>query len=117
MCVSREHVTLVSYTLGNNDFPFLGHLSGMKFPEVPRRPPLLTRQQAPHLRPCLVDLTELTLLTDILKRLPSHMKARPGSGVTLDEVLTLNYVTEPQILSLPGQLSLEKMQRAWPRGP
>lgn len=64
-----------------------------------------------------MDLTELTLLTDILKRLSSRVKARPGSGVTLDEGLTLNYVTEPQILSLLGQLSLEKMQWAWTRGP
>lgn len=86
-----------------------------EIPRAPQKKP--PRQQAPHLRPCPVDLTELTLLADILKKLPSRVKARPGSGVTLNEGLTVNYVTEPQSLSLPGQLSLEKMQRAWARGP
>ena len=64
-----------------------------------------------------MDLTELTLLTDILKKLPSRVKARPTSGVTLNAGLTVNYVTKPQILLLPGQLSLEKMQQAWTQGP
>ena len=66
----------------------------LKFPELPRRAP--QRQHTPHSRPCPVDLTKLTLLADILKRPASHVMARPGSGVTLDEGLCTRLDCKPR---------------------